>query len=48
MLGGNDGWIGSANFLDQLPLWQSGGYIRMPLRPETVAAEFPTVMTLER
>ena len=48
MLGGNDGWIGSANSLDQLPLWQSGGYIRMPLRPETVAAEFPTVMTLER
>ncbi|BCW87960.1 Acyl-homoserine lactone acylase QuiP [Alphaproteobacteria bacterium SO-S41] len=47
LLGGNDGWIGSANFIDQLPLWQSGTYIRMPLRPETIAAEFPTVMELK-
>ncbi len=46
LLGGNDGWIGSANFLDQVTLWQSGDYIRMPLRPETIAAEYPTVMTL--
>ena len=48
LLGGNDGWIGSANFLDQIELWQTGGYIRMPLRPETIAAEYPTVMTLTR
>ncbi len=46
LLGGNDGWIGSANFLDQIALWQAGDYIRMPLRPETIAAEYPTVMTL--
>jgi penicillin amidase len=46
LLGGNDGWIGSANFLDQMDLWQTGGYIRMPLRRETIAAEFPNVMTL--
>ena len=46
LLGGNDGWIGSANFLDQIDLWQTGGYVHMPLRPETIAAEFPTVMTL--
>lgn len=46
LLGGNDGWIGSANFLDQVALWQSGDYIRMPLRPETIAAEFTTIMTL--
>lgn len=46
LLGGNDGWIGSANFMDQVDLWQKGGYIRMPLRPETVAAEFPVVMEL--
>jgi len=36
----------SANFLDQVALWQSGDYIRMPLRPETIAAEFTTIMTL--
>jgi len=46
LLGGNDGWLGSANFADQLPLWQERRYVRMPLRPETVAAEFPTAMTL--
>lgn len=48
LLGGNDGWIGSANFFDQIDLWQQGGYVRMPLRPETIAAEYPTVMTLTR
>lgn len=46
LLGGNDGWIGSANFVDQVALWQAGDYIRMPLRPETIAAEYTTVMTL--
>ncbi|MCC6917734.1 MAG: penicillin acylase family protein [Alphaproteobacteria bacterium] len=46
LLGGNDGWIGSANFVDQVDLWQRGDYIRMPLRPETIAKEFPIVMEL--
>lgn len=46
LLGGNDGWLGSANFADQMPLWKERRYIRMPLRPETVAAEFPMAMTL--
>jgi penicillin amidase len=46
LLGGNDGWLGSANFCDHLPLWQDRRYIRMPLRAETVAAEFPIVTTL--
>ncbi len=46
LIGGNDGWIGSENALDQVPLWLKGEYIRMPLRPETVAREFPVVMTL--
>lgn len=46
LLGGQDGWIGSVNFLDQLDLWQERRYIRMPLRPETVAREFPIAMTL--
>jgi penicillin amidase len=46
LIGGNDGWIGSENALDQVPLWLKGEYIRMPLRPETVAREFPVVTTL--
>jgi penicillin amidase len=46
LLGGNDGWLGSENFIDQVALWQRGEYIRMPMRPETVAAEFSTVMAL--
>lgn len=46
LLGGNDGWLGSANFCDQLPLWRERRFIRMPLRPQTVAAEFPIVTTL--
>lgn len=46
LIGGNDGWIGSENSLDQVPLWLKGEYIRMPLRPETVAREFPVVTVL--
>jgi penicillin amidase len=46
ILGGQDGWIGSENFLDQLELWQERRYIRMPLRPATIEAEFPVTMTL--
>ena len=45
--GGQDGWLGSAGFADQVPLWQARRGIRMPLRPETVAAEFPTVTRLD-
>ena len=46
LLGGNDGWLGSANYCDQLPLWQERRYIRMPLRLETIAREFPTALML--
>jgi penicillin amidase len=41
--GGQDGWIGSAAFMDQVPLWREGRSIRVPLRPETVASDFPRV-----
>lgn len=44
--GGQDGWLGSDAFADQVPLWREGRYIRLPLRRETVAAEFPTVTRL--
>ena len=46
LFGGQDGWLGSAAFADQLPLWREGRAIRLPLRPETVAAEFPHVTVL--
>jgi penicillin G amidase len=47
LLGGQDGWIGSVNFLDQLDLWQERRFIRMPLRQQTVEREFPITMTLK-
>jgi len=40
LLGGQDGWLGSTTFLDQLPLWREGRYLRLPLRPEAVRALF--------
>lgn len=46
LFGGEDGWIGSENFADMMPLWREGRYVRMPLRPETVAKEFAHVLTL--
>jgi penicillin amidase len=44
--GGQDGWLGADAFVDQVPLWREGRYLRLPLRPATVAAEFPTVTRL--
>jgi penicillin amidase len=41
LLGGQDGWLGSTTFLDQVALWQRGEYIILPLRPETARAMFP-------
>ncbi|MDQ2803864.1 MAG: penicillin acylase family protein, partial [Pseudomonadota bacterium] len=41
LLGGQDGWLGSTTLLDQVPLWLRGAYHRVPLRLETVRAEFP-------
>jgi penicillin amidase len=46
LFGGQDGWLGSAAFADQVPLWREGRSIRLPLRPETVAAEYPRVTVL--
>lgn len=41
LLGGQDGWIGSDNFLDQVPLWRAGRHVEVPLRPETARTRFP-------
>jgi len=40
LLGGQDGFLGSENFLDQLPLWQNRQYLKLPLQIETVRKEF--------
>ena len=48
LLGGQDGWLNSATFLDQVPLWREGQYIELPLRLETVRSRFPRTMTLAR
>ena len=47
MFGGQDGWLGSESFADQMPLWRERRYIRVPLRPESVPEDFPTPMTLK-
>jgi penicillin amidase len=41
LLGGQDGWLGSTTFLDQLELWRRGEYVTLPLRPETARDLFP-------
>jgi len=46
LFGGQDGWLGSAAYADQLALWRAKQAIRMPLRPETVAREFTRTMRL--
>ncbi|MFC3228399.1 penicillin acylase family protein [Marinibaculum pumilum] len=47
LLGGQDGWPGSSTFADQVDLWRRRDYCRIPLRPETVAAEFPHLTVLQ-
>lgn len=46
LLGGQDGWIGSSTFLDQLALWRRGRYVTVPLRPETARLRFRHRMRL--
>jgi penicillin amidase len=40
LLGGEDGWINSTTYLDQLDLWRAGEYIQLPLQPQTVQDQF--------
>ncbi len=47
LLGGQDGWLGSENFVDQVPLWLKGQYIQIPLRIENVGKAFPHRMQLQ-
>jgi penicillin G amidase len=47
LLGGQDGWLGSANFLDQYPLWRDGRYIRVPMSEQAVLEGFSHLTTLQ-
>lgn len=40
LLGGQDGWAGSANYCDQVAIWNRGEYVRVPMRLESVRAAF--------
>jgi penicillin amidase len=46
LLGGQDGWLGSESFVDQVPLWLEGEYIQIPLRIDNVQKFFPNQMQL--
>lgn len=46
LVGGQDGYLGSANYLDMFELWQRGDYVQVPLNPATAAATFPYVLPL--
>jgi len=46
LLGGQDGWLGSENYADQVPLWLNGGYLTLPLEAERARADFPHHMRL--
>jgi penicillin amidase len=46
LFGGQDGWLGSDNYADQIPLWRAGRAMSLPLRPETAQAEFRHVTVL--
>jgi penicillin amidase len=46
LLGGQDGWLNSSSFLDQVPLWLDGDYVEMPLRVATVRTRFRYVTEL--
>ncbi|MBX5452943.1 MAG: penicillin acylase family protein [Acidobacteriia bacterium] len=47
LLGGQDGWLGSTTMLDQVPLWQKGDYIPVPLSLEAVRRRFSIHMELK-
>lgn len=40
LFGGQDGYLGSSGFADQLPLWQAGQYVEVPLTAKEAARRF--------
>lgn len=47
LYGGQDGWMGSENFADQIELWRKGEYIQMPLTMTKVRAQFKTKTVIQ-
>ncbi len=47
LLGGQDGWLRSENFFDQVNMWRDGEYMHMPLDVEEVRRTFPYRTSLE-
>lgn len=47
LFGGQDGWIGSPAFSDQVALWQAGKLVQVPMMPEAVAEAHPFVTVLK-
>lgn len=45
LLGGQDGWLGSVHFADQVPMWQERRYLRLPLTDAAVRHEFAAATT---
>ena len=46
LFGGQDGWLGSKAFADQVPLWESGDFIQIPMREGSVRRAFTRRMQL--
>lgn len=40
LFGGQDGWMGSKNYADQVPLWHKMNYIKVPLNMDKVRKQF--------
>ena len=46
LFGGQDGWIGSPAFSDQVPLWRAGKLVQVPLTPDAVRKAHPILYVL--
>ena len=46
LLGGQDGWLNSANFADQVQLWRDGDFVQVPLSEAAVRESFERVTLL--
>ncbi|MEM7190228.1 MAG: penicillin acylase family protein [Pseudomonadota bacterium] len=47
LFGGQDGWIGSPAFSDQVDRWLTGGFVQVPLEKETLLKTHPKVTVLQ-
>lgn len=48
LFGGQDGWLGSDNFADQIPLWHKMNYIKVPLSMDKVRKQFKHKTVIRR